>query len=336
MKLKINILVALLLLVFVAKARTVTDMAGRTVNLPEKVARIIPYDPKTSVLLFTCCEDKMVAKGAVPGQKHYNYLSDRYTAIPDVDTKNMESLLSFSPDLLVVGIHLPASDFGTYDKLQQRLKIPVVIIDLSLEKLDQTYLFLGKLLGNEAGFKPYADYLTGIYAELRSFMAKKETLKASVYYTLGVDGLMTDPAGSIHTEVFDFLKIPNAAKVEIPTGGHAKVDLEQVLIWNPDYIFAADFKGEKNPYQTITTNSRWAGIKAVKEHHVYKVPSEPFSWFDHPPTINRVCGLIWLAEIFYNYPKEKARTQIEQFYKLFYGYELSNSEYANLFQQKTP
>jgi iron complex transport system substrate-binding protein len=332
MRLQTLILLFLLLSAWTAKARTITDMAGRTVNVPDKVERVIPYDPKTSVLLFTCCGDKMVAKGAVPGQKHYNYLSERYTAIPDVDTKNAEAVLSVRPDLLVVGILLPSSDYSSYDKLQQRLNVPVVIIDLSLDKLDQTYLFMGKLLGDEAGFKPYADYLTGIYADLRSLMATSKPATASVYYTLGVDGLMTDPAGSIHTEVFDFLKIPNAAKVEIATAGHATVNMEQVLTWNPDCIFAADFKSEANPYSKITTSPLWAGIKAVKEKHVYKVPSEPFSWFDHPPTINRICGLIWLARIFYNYPEEKAKAQTQQFYKLFYGYALSDSEYAKLFQ----
>ena len=147
---------------------------------------------------------------------------------------------------------------------------------------------------------------------------------------------MTDPAGSIHTEVFDFLKIPNASLVDMPTSGHAKVNMEQVISWNPDYIFAADFKGGLNAYSAITSSPLWAGIKAVKNKQVYKVPSEPFSWFDHPPTINRICGLIWLAQIFYNYPEEKAEAQIKQFYKLFYGYELSGTEYSGLFQPKTP
>jgi iron complex transport system substrate-binding protein len=332
MKLQITVLFTLLLLVLVAKARTVTDMAGRTVNLPDKITRLVPYDPKTSVLLFTCCEDKMVAKGAVPGQKHFNYLSERYTAIPDVDAKSPEALLAVNPDLVIVGIHLPESNFSTYDKLQQRLKIPVLVIDLSLEKLDRTYLFMGKLLGNEAGFKPYSDYLAGIYADIHSLMANGKPIITSVYYTLGVDGLMTDPAGSIHTELFDFLKIPNAAKVDIPTGGHAQVNMEQVMAWDPGYIFAADFKGDANPYFKITTSQLWSGIKAVKDKHVYKVPSEPFSWFDHPPTINRICGLIWLAQVFYNYPEEKTKAQIKQFYKLFYGYELSDSEYNALFK----
>ena len=171
MNLRIVALFSLLLLAFELNARTITDMAGRTVSLSGKVERIIPYDPKTSVLLFTCCGDKLIAKGDVPGQKHYYYLSDRYTAIPNIDTKNMEAVLSVNPDVLIVGLHLPDSDFSKFNKLQQRLNVPVVIIDLNIGELEQTYLFLGKLLGDEAGLKPFSNYIADVYADLRSYRA---------------------------------------------------------------------------------------------------------------------------------------------------------------------
>ena len=81
---------------------------------------------------------------------------------------------------------------------------------------------------------------------------------------------MTDPSGSKHTEVLDYMKIPNVAEVPIPTGGHAKVNLEQVLIWNPEVIFCVDFRGDKNAYKTITTDNRWENIAAVKNDKIYK------------------------------------------------------------------
>jgi ABC-type Fe3+-hydroxamate transport system substrate-binding protein len=36
-------------------------------------------------------------------------------------------------------------------------------------------------------------------------------------------------------------------------------------------------------YNLITTDSKWAELKAVKDGKVYIRPSDPFSWFDGPP-----------------------------------------------------
>jgi iron complex transport system substrate-binding protein len=152
----------------------------------------------------------------------------------------------------------------------------------------------------------------------------------SAYYTLGPTGLMTDPAGSKHTQIFDFLEIPNAAKIDIPSGGHAKVDMEQIISWNPDYIFAAYFKGGINAKEHIETSPLWADIEAVKSHRVYEVPGIPFSWFDHPPSANRIPGLIWLCHIFYGQEEIVTREKIQRFYALFYHYDLCDEEYYQL------
>lgn len=63
MRLQIAVLLVLVLMVFQSRAgrRTLIDMAGRQVVLPEKLNRIIPYDPKTSLLLVTCCGEKLWA-----------------------------------------------------------------------------------------------------------------------------------------------------------------------------------------------------------------------------------------------------------------------------------
>jgi iron complex transport system substrate-binding protein len=327
---KLLILTAFLSLVFGLNARQITDMAGRSLTIPDQLNRIMPYDAKTSILLFPCSENKLISRGMLPGKTDFKFISPGYAVLPETDIKNLEAVLAMHPDVVIAGCYLVEDNKEPLTDLQKKLNIPVILVDLSLNQLDKTYRFLGDLLGQPNECKMLADYISGLY-NLLDPLTEKPLSGVEVYYALGNDGLMTDPSGSKHTGVFDFLKIPNAAKVEIPTGGHATVNMEQVILWNPGYIFTATLKGKSNAYQTITTSQTWAGIKAVKEGKVFQVPGEPFSWFDHPPTINRIPGIIWLSQIFYGLKPEKTKEEIVEFYKLFYNYQLNDEEYKRLF-----
>jgi len=311
-------------------SKTITDMAGRTVIVPETIDRVFPYDPKTSILIFPIIGEKMVATSMLPGKKDFTYISKAYTGLPEVDVKNIEEVVTYLPQVIIAGFYTKNDKNGMVFSLGKRLNIPVVLIDLSIDKMDQTYLFLGELFKKDS--KPYVVFLQSMYNNIALLQKSHSPITATVYYTLGASGLLTDPSGSKHTEVFDYLKIPNAAKVEIPSAGHAQVNLEQVLLWNPDYIFTSAFRGENNAYLLMTTDAKWKSIGAVKNNKMYKVPTQPMGWFDHPPSVNRVPGLLWLCELFYNAGADPTRNKICAFYSLFYQYNLSSAEYSLLFK----
>lgn len=330
MKTLAQILIFMLLSSAIA-ARNVTDMAGRTVRVPENVGKILPYDAKVSLLLFPLLSHKMVATAIYPGQDSRGYISKEYTSLPQVDLKNIEEVLMLAPQVIVAGFYDHNVNSEPVVELGRRLSIPVVFIDLSIDKADVSYTFLGKLFNCEKEADVYALYFRQLYAKVEA-LKKQKTITKTVYYTLGETGLLTDPSGSKHTEVLDLLNIPNVAKVSIPSGGHAQVNMEQVLMWNPDYIFTSSFKGTSNAYNTIITASKWKNITAVKTKNVYIVPCEPFSWLDHPPSINRTPGIIWLCELFYGLPPKDSQRMIAAFFKLFYRYDLTDAEYKLMFK----
>ena len=48
-------------------------------------------------------------------------------------------------------------------------------------------------------------------------------------------------------------------------------------------------------------------------------PKMPFGWVDFPPSVNRLIGLWWLAQIFYpEHFNEDIRALTRDFYQLFY------------------
>lgn len=312
--------------------RTITDMAGRKVEIPDKTDRILPYDPKTSILLFPLIGDKMAATSELPGKESMKYISGDFLNLPVVDVKNAEEVLLVSPQMIISGFYSKNDNNEPVLAMGKKLGIPVVLVDLSLDHLDKSYLFLGKLFGREKESMPLISFMQMLYHRNDSLKASHKTLNLSAYYTLGASGLLTDPSGSRHTEVFDILSIPNAAKVSISTGGHVQVSMEQVLMWNPDFIFTASFRGESNAFKKITADSKWSNISAVKNHRVYQVPDQPIGWFDHPPSVNRVPGLIWLCRIFYGQEEAVTRSYIRKFYLLFYKYKLTETEYYSLFK----
>ncbi len=323
--------IILIILTTSLSAKNITDMAGRTVNIPEHIERILPYDSKTSILLFSVAENVMAAKSKIPGSKKYQYIHDAYNQLPEVDVKNIESVLMYNPQLIIAGTYIGSDNYDRFNKLQKRTHIPIVIIDLSISELGNTYELLGNILPKKESCIACISYLKSFYKQTQSLMQSNTTPTNGIYYTIGGSGLMTDPSGSKHTEVFDYLKLNNIAKISIPNGGHANVNMEQILEWNPDYIFTAGFKADKNAYENIKSSTVWKSISAVQNNRIYKVPSKPFGWFDHPPTVNRITGIIWLSHIFYKLPEDEMKKQIKSFYKLFYKYNLTEEQYNSLF-----
>jgi iron complex transport system substrate-binding protein len=213
--------------------------------------------------------------------------------------------------------------------------IPVVgiLTGGSLTELEDTIRFLADLLDVEgsgddliAYYKEAMQYVAGIAAQI------PEENKVRIYYAEGKDGLSTDPTGSRHTELVDLCGGSNIADVALkPGAGQAEVSLEQVLQWNPDMIIIGR-GAQASVYKLITTDSKWAELKAVKDGKVYIRPSDPFSWFDGPPGANQIIGLYWTVKKLY--PEQPAdldlNAKIKEFYSNFLHYDITDAEIADL------
>jgi len=311
-------------------ARTITDMAGRQVNVPDHIIRVISYDNKTNVLLYPVAGNLMVAKSRSMESPYLKYISKEFLNLREVDTKNAEEIMKLKPDILIVAAFLNnRDDLSRYETFAARINIPLVMVDLELMNLDKTCDFLGRLLGKNTEAKACSDYIRTVYRDVESY-TKGKRVPGKAYMANDNDGLRTSPNSSNHAQLFDVMKIPNAARVSPDVKGFALVSMEQILAWNPDYVFCVG-KGESGPYRTILKSATWRGITAMKTRRVFFVPTEPYSWFDIPPSVNRVLGLVWFADIFYNQPNEITKRKVKEFYHLFYHYDLSDKEYSGLF-----
>lgn len=212
------------------------------------------------------------------------------------DRPELERVLALHPRLAL--LWAPYLDNAQLRGELQRIGVPALAVNLkSLGDYPAAYELLGQKLGQKQRAQVLATAFRRILQRLRKLRAAiPEAQRQTVYYAEGVDGLMTDPADSPHTEVIRaaggadvFTATPTALK------GMERVSMGQVLAWNPQVILVQDPVFYRRIYQLPA----WQGLKAVRSHRVYLVPRQPFNWMDRPPSFMQGLGALWLAHELY-------------------------------------
>ena len=83
-------------------ARQITDMAGRQVSVPDRISRVIPYDNKTNVILYSVAGSLMLAKARTMESPSLRNISKSFLQLREVDTRNAEEVLKLKPDVIIV------------------------------------------------------------------------------------------------------------------------------------------------------------------------------------------------------------------------------------------
>lgn len=319
--------------------RTATDAAGRRVEIPARISRVLAAGPPASILLYTLAPEKMIGWVRTPSPTEKGYLQERVRELPEYGrltgrggTANLENVLKFQPDLIIDS----GSTGGTYvslaNNVQEQTKIPYLLLDGRLEKTPENYRLLGEWLDARDRAEQLANYAEETLSGLRRRIASiPESDRPRVYYGRGINGLESGLAGSINLEVLERVGAVNVAAAA-GTGSLSKISIEQVLAWNPDVILVL----EPAFYASVRTDPLWSSVKAVRENRIYMAPNLPYGWFDAPPGVNRLIGVRWLMSILY--PKqfpEDLRTTTREFYRLFYQVNLTDAQLDTLLTQAT-
>lgn len=320
--------------------RNVTDSAGRPVELPQKITRVLAAGPPASVLLYTLAPEKMIGWVRTPSPAEKAFLAESVRELPEYGrltgrggTANLEVVIKFAPDLIIDVGSVGPTYVSLADNVQTQTKIPYILLDGRFENTPAIYRLLGDLLGVKDRAELLARYadetLNGLKQRIEAI---PEAERPRVYYGRGANGLETGLAGSINLEVLERVGAVNVAAAA-GKGGLTKVSMEQVLAWNPDVILALD------PlfYRAVAADPLWSSVKAVRNKRVFLAPNLPYGWFDAPPGVNRLIGVRWLMSVLY--PKqfpESLRDVTRDFYKLFYQIDLTEAQIEALLTSATP
>jgi len=313
--------------------RTFTDSLGREVTLPANLSKIAISGPLAQIVVFAIAPEMMVgiandwaaeAKGLIPDE-YYNLpkLGQLYGGKGEL---NLETLLQSGAEVVIDVGEQKGSMVDDLNALQEQTGIPFVHIDCYTSSMGDTYRALGTLLGKETEGNALGEYCDKVYSRTNEIANSVE--KVNLLYCLGDKGENVIAKGSYHAEVIDLLS-NNLAVVESPSskGTGNEVDMEQILAWNPDVILFAP----GSIYATVGEDTAWKNVTAIREGRYYEVPNGPYNWMGFPPSVQRMLGMMWLAELLY--PEAAGydlQAEINEYFKLFYHTDLTADAYNAL------
>ncbi|MFR8548682.1 MAG: iron ABC transporter substrate-binding protein [Lachnospiraceae bacterium] len=259
--------------------RTITDGAGREVEVPQHVESIVCSG--VGALRYTCY---MQAQDLVVGVEDYEQGAEltrgysivngeAFAQLPVIGGNGepyVEEIIMAEPDVIVMSAYSNADA----DTLQDTTGIPVVVIPGSDSMLDEkayeTLRIMGELYEKEDRAQELTDYMDEIREDLEERTADiQEEEKKSVYVGgvsfKGVHGFEGTEAGY---GPFSAIHAKNLAD-ETDQNGAFNIELEKVLAWDPDVIFI-DFNGLDLIKEDYASNPDYYNqLKAVQEGEVY-------------------------------------------------------------------
>ena len=319
------------------QTREFTDSTGRTVTLPEDITKIAISGPLSQIYILPLAGDLLVGVSTAYAEDAQSYLpayiyekaeiGQLYGGKGEMD---LEALLAAAPEV-VIDIGEPKKTTAEdLTALTEQTGIPFIHIDATVATAPEAYRTLGKLLGREEKAEELAAWCESTYAMIDAMMEKVDAdgARKTLLYCLGDKGVNVIARGSFHAETINFMSENLAVVEDVVSGGAGnEVDLEQILLWDPDVIiFAPD-----SCYGDIAASEQWQSAGAVARGEYYKTPSGPYGWLSSPPAVQRYLGMLWLGELLYpGYAEYDLQEKVTEYYRLFYGCDLTAAMYQEL------
>lgn len=328
---------ALLLAPVVAFAAPVIDSAGREVVLPDSIERVYAAGPPASVLVYALAPEMLTGWPRAPYPEEKPYLAAPYRDLPELGrvtgrggTANLEVLLRARPDLIVDFGSLSDTYVSLARSVQEQTGIPYLLIDGRFEATPAALRLLGEALGRGERAERLARYAETLFAEIDQALAPVTAeQRPRIYLARGPDGLESGSVGSINTEILERAGGRNVVGEVAGRRGLVRLTMEQLLVADPEIIVTWD----RNFYRSVWRDPLWAQVSAVKTGRVHLSPTLPFGWIDRPPSLNRLIGLKWLAQLLFPQRFDfDLAAETRRFYRLFYHVELSDRDLDRLLE----
>lgn len=294
---------------------TVTDQVGRSVTIekePEKIAS--SYYISTSLLLGLGLKDKLVGIEAKANTRAiYKLVSPSLTSLPNMGTAkafNKEECVAANPDLVII----PAKLKNTIPELEELGLTVIAVNPESQDLLRECITLVGQATNTAGKAKTMNNSIDSFLSYVKEAVKGENT--PSVYLA-GNSSFLSTAGKSMYQDTL----LTNAGGVNVASDltdtYWAEVSYEQVLAWNPEYIIIASDATYSE--EDVYNDANLADCKAVKDKHVYKLPSDVEAWDSPVPA--SFLGSVYIASILHpeKISNEYYTSCVTEFYKTFYG-----------------
>lgn len=264
----------------------VMDSLGREVEVPLEVNRIVVLSNVPRMVVFLGLADKVVGYSGmepdkVTPQTAYAYaVKDIWADVPIVGTDAggntdyyPEQIIAVQPDVILCGYAQEAAE-----QLYAQTGIPVVSVamgKLFQEDYNEALRLIAKVCGVEDRAEEVINYINTCLEDLDSRTRdipddeKPSCLSAAATFkgAHGVEGVR------VNDQVLAAVNAKDVTAGQAEGEKSMEVDLEQILAWNPDFIFC-DYGGVKLVQNNAAENPDfYAQLTAYNEKRIYQYPS---------------------------------------------------------------
>ena len=311
--------------------RTVTDVDGNVIEIPAQVDRVASTIGAFSQIAAMVSGDNGGKTVADIGRTNQSELFQKvfFKSNPhDLDSSNIENLITADCQV-VFG---PMSTYSDEQK-QQLADAGIAFVGLGTRTVDDicnTVLTIGQIEGEKeyANARAFVDYYKGVIAD--STEKTKDIADKPTVMQLRTSGgqYTTTNSTDICQAYFDAAGAINVAADYSGEGNGTAltVSAEQILAWNPQYIFTM----YTDQADEIKADPALADVDAVKNGRIYVIPEGTYPW-----SVRSAEGALttpWLDSVLHPdlFPDLDMTAEVKNFYKTFYNYELSDEETATI------
>lgn len=327
---------ALLLVSQPTLARTVNDINGQAVELPEKTSRIANLWPANNqVILLLGGADKLVATTSINHDRPwFAKVYPRIKQVPALTKDGLsvqtEALLAVRPDVVMVsrpdlqrqvqqaGMKAVLVQFQNFDGLKRTVKITADVIGGNAPEIARRYI--SELNAN----------IDLVGMRTKNIPADKKPLV--MHIANGSNLLQIDGGKSIAGE---WVRLAGGLPAFPNQANMAEVGMEAVVKENPDIIIIGG-RNAAAGMAAIKENPAWKSIKAVKSGRIYANPTGVFSWDRY--SAEEALQVLWAAKLIHpdKFKDIDMIMKTQEFYQKYYGYSLSRSDAQRILQGLDP
>ena len=260
----------------------VEDMTGRKVLIPENVSKIIGLRAGALRLLIYCGAADLIAGIEEPEKRDERLYLEAFPELKKLPVigpamgGDAELILKTNPDVIFLSYTTKADA----DALQKKTGIPVVAIECpefatEKERLFASFRLIGKIINKQGHVDTLIAYINNSIRELNDRTNDiPETEKPLVY----IGGVSYSGSYGINSTQpfyppFIFTNSKNAAaSIDKDLISHVKgtfIDKEQLLRWNPDFLFI-DYSGLSLAKSDLAPGSPLhESLDAVRNSNIY-------------------------------------------------------------------
>ena len=309
----------------------IVDQTGSTVRISQPVERLVSvYGAGTFYVYALGAADRLVmawyvgVKGIADASEAMFRLEPRLEDLLAFGDPNVEEIVARNAQLVIVD----GSRHGAFAKQMAELGVPVIqCVVETPDALKAAVLLTGQALGPEALDR--ANVFLNDYDRLfASVMSDLESLGRDE--RVRVLFLGTDPLKVASGDMYQTYLIEAAGGISVSedlAGYWNEVNLEQILLWDPDVILIPPY-GPVQPAD-ILENADWATMRAVRDRRVYRMPRliAPMD----TPVPESLLGVAWMASVFYpDLIRFDLAVEVDRFYIFYYDYDLTEAELERL------